>query len=67
MDFYKNKGIKENEYLLVCKTIMAIYYLNDKFKIYEIIWKQAANKGIFYLSENNVNYDKTLEIIKNKL
>ena len=67
LDFYKNKGIKENEYLLVCKTIMAIYYLNDKFKIYEIIWKQAANKGIFYLSENNVNYDKTLEIIKNKL
>lgn len=66
IDFYKNKGIKENEYLLVCKTIMTIYYLSDKFKSYEIIWKQAANKGKIYLSKNNINYDKVLEIIKNK-
>ena len=66
IDFFKNKGIKENEYLLVCKTIMTIYYLSDKFKSYEIIWKQAANKGKIYLSKNNINYDKVLEIIKNK-
>ena len=67
LDFYKNKEIKENEYLLICKTIMTIYYLNDKLKSYSIIWKQAVNKGKFFLAENNINYDEDLEKIKNNL
>ena len=67
LDFYKNKEIKENEYPLICKTIMTIYYLNDKLKSYAIIWKQAVNKGKFFLAENNINYDEDLEKIKNNL
>ena len=64
LEYYKNKGIEEKEYLLVCKTVLNIYYLYDKFISYEIIWKQAVNKAKFFLAKSNINYDEDLEIIK---
>ena len=64
LEYYKNKGIEEKEYLLVCKTVLTIYYLSDKFKSYEILWKQAVNKAKFFLLKNNINFDEDLEIIK---
>ena len=48
----------------MCKTVLTIFYLSDKFKSYEIIWKQAVNKAKFFLAKNNINYDEDLEIIK---
>ena len=63
LEYYKNKGIEEKEYLLVCKTVLNIYYLYDKFISYEIIWKQAVNKAKFFLAKNKINYDEDLKFI----
>ena len=63
LNYYKNKEIKNEEYELICKTFLTIYYLEEKFKSYELIWKQIVNKGKYYLSKNNIDYDMDINAI----
>ena len=65
LNYCLNKEIKKEDYELVCNTLLTIYYLEEKFKTYELIWKQAVNKGKYYLSKNNINYDIDLNAINN--
>ena len=63
LNYYKNKEIKKEEYELICMTLLTIYYLEEKFKSYELIWKQIVNKGKYFLSKNKINYDIDINAI----
>ena len=42
----------------ICCTYYIIYILNEKFDKYINFWKQVAIKGMYFLQNNGIDYDK---------
>jgi len=44
----------------ICCTYFIIYVLNKFFDRYINIWNQIAQKGLYFLQVNEIEYDKVI-------